>query len=724
MKGYNTRQGINETASEQDHGSPHVASHASGVVEILWQRRRSVLLTVVVCCALGMGYIIYATPIFTACAKLLVEQSGPKIITSNEGFMTQSKNYLHTQCELLMSSPIVAGAIDRLRGKKLRTFEESTSWLRHLKRNLTAKVGKRDDIISVRFDSPYPEEASQIVNAIVNSYVAYHATQQKHTVVEVLKILQDVKVKREKKLQIKVQAITTFKKKHKILSLLTDRSDIIVTRLEELSSALTAAELEMMDAQARMEAAQEALQDSTKIHKLAESQGPSNSLAEVDKLLLKLARLREECTPEHPAIKTIESKLHELAQQWASALEQQHLIAEKRVNKLHKMVVDQCALAEELNSVTAEHAMMQADLKRSENFCNLIDAQIKDINITEDAGAMYIRILENAKTPPAPSKPKKARLMSLAIVLGIFLGAGVALLGNWMDQRFQSTEEISQALDLPTLGVIPHLANSGSEARTVELEPLSTAAEAFRIVRTAVYFGTPEGKAKTLLITSAESQAGKSIFTSNLGIAMAQAGNKVLILDADFRKPVQHKNFCITDNGVGLPGVLAGNHSLNDAIHHTEVDGLDVLVCGEIPHNPAEILNSRAFADTLQQLTESYDHILLDAPPVLPVTDACILGALTDTAILVLRPEKSRRRPSQHAVEELLRVGTQILGVVVNDADANKRLSGYYGYGSRYGNTYYAYGYGQDNDKKESKSKYKSSKKKKAELVIASAEAI
>ena len=148
---------------------------------------------------------------------------------------------------------------------------------------------------------------------------------------------------------------------------------------------------------------------------------------------------------------------------------------------------------------------------------------------------------------------------------------------------------------------------------------------------------------------------------------MAQAGNKVLILDADFRRPTQHKNFGITDNGVGLSGVLVGDQSLDNAIHHTDVDGLDVLVCGAIPPNPAEMLNSRIFADTLQQLTEKYDKVILDAPPLIPVTDALILGSNVDGTCLVLRSNKTSKEHALQAKRLLEKSHAKIIGTIIND---------------------------------------------------------
>jgi capsular exopolysaccharide synthesis family protein len=242
------------------------------------------------------------------------------------------------------------------------------------------------------------------------------------------------------------------------------------------------------------------------------------------------------------------------------------------------------------------------------------------------------------------------------------------------------------------LGVVPHIqaATPALRGMQLHLDPMSDVAESYRTVRTAVYFGVPAGRAKTLLITSPSPGEGKTTLASNLAIAMAQAGNRILLLDADFRKPNQHRIFQV-DKTIGLSSVLADEATLDQAIHSTQVPGLDVLPCGPIPANPSEILNSQMFADLLQELGEKYDHVLLDSPPVVPVTDARILAASCNATVIALRAERSTRKAAVYARDVLRSVGANLLGIVVNDVPRRRGLYGYY-----YSQDYiYQYGYGR-----------------------------
>jgi capsular exopolysaccharide synthesis family protein len=203
-------------------------------------------------------------------------------------------------------------------------------------------------------------------------------------------------------------------------------------------------------------------------------------------------------------------------------------------------------------------------------------------------------------------------------------------------------------------------------------------AEAYRAVRTALHFGVPNGHAKTIVVTSPAPGDGKSTLASNLAITMAQAGKHTLLLDADFRRPVQHRLFEVPDDS-GLTSVLAGQEPLNKAIHRTLVEGLDLLPAGPMPLNPSELLNGEAFGEILDELSQKYDHIVLDCPPVMAVTDARILGAVCDVTILVLRAGKTTRKAAELSRAGLLSVKARLIGCVVNDVPKGEQHYGYYG---------------------------------------------
>ena len=716
--------------------SEHVGSNLSqtqdselsleGLLQIALRQRWVILGSTILALVLAFFYILKATPIYTSTSRVYVEQTGPKIINEYEGVMTRAMNYLYTQAELIKSTPIVADVINNAQIRQFRTFTDVDNLLAYLKKSLNVNIGKRDDIIAVSFDSPYPAEAAQLVNAVVDSYVRYQSTRQRSTVSEVLKILQKEKLKRDQELSDKLKEMLEFTKQNGVVSFNNEGGNITFERLSKLSGALTEAQLAALNAKADFDAVQSMANEPAKIKQFAaasDSTGVRVSLndretqlrAELRSAEVELKNARYHCTEDHPSIQAIHTKidrinqeLDEQAKEFADAYTEvmrlRFVTAKERENELQTSFDSQLLAAREFGTKAAEYSVLQSESKRAERICEILDSRIKELNVTEDAGALNISILEVARLADHPSKPQKAKIMGMALVLGLMLGSGLAFLRESLDYRLRSSEEISNVLGVPVLGVLPSMSKKQSlveRGQKVHLEPKSVVAEACRTIRTAVYFGVPNGQAKTILVTSPDSGDGKTTVASNLAIAMAQAGQKTLILDCDFRKPMQHRIFDI-DNKKGLSSMLAETYVEDGAIRQGPIIGLDLLPRGPEVPNPAEMLNSKTFAEMLKNLSKQYDRIIIDSPPVGLVADAQILAAICDTTLLVLRAEKSTRKHSQQARDSLLSVGGHLLGAVVNNVSRKHGRYGYYGYGyyghyGRYGH----YGYYGENEKKE-----------------------
>ena len=677
----------------------------------IWHGRWIVLIATVVALGTAFAYLQKATPIYTSTSRIYVEQNGPKIMSATEeGVMTRSNNYLYTQLELLKSTPIIGAAIDEPGIKQLKIFKLIDNPVGFLKKGLDASVGKKDEIISLSLDSPYPAEAAQVVNAVVDSYITYYASRKRSTAAEVLKILQTEKAKRGDELSEKLKTMMDFKKENVSLGLESKQGNILLERLDRLSAVLTESQLFTVEAKSIFESTKAMVNDPVNLKQFIEAQRAAGVYISTDREMAELAarldeleirhsdRLRE-LTADHPAVAAIEVEIErvkeqiekadvEFAQAQLAVTEQQYLAAKEKEDQLAKYFEDQRQEVLNLNEQQDKYIMLQTEWEQTKKLCDILDDRIKELNVTEDVGALNISILEVARPADKPTKPEKARVMAMALILGLMLGGGLSLLREMKDQRLRSAEEISTILGVPVLGVVPSMSKketANTRGQKVYLESTSAVAEAYRTIRTAVFFSAPKGKAKTVVVTSPAPGDGKTTLVSNLAISMAQAGQHVIILDADFRKPVQQVIFEIAKEP-GLSNVLVGSDSLESVIKHSPISGLDIITCGDSVPNPSELLNSDAFADLIAELSLRYDRIVIDAPPVMPVTDACILGAICDTTILVLRAEKSTRRSAQQARDGLLSVGAHLLGSVVNDVPNKKGRYGYYGYG--YGNTY------------------------------------
>jgi succinoglycan biosynthesis transport protein ExoP len=735
----------NINAENQTSAAEQPMQNRSRTFAITLRRRKwSILIVTVVFIAAAILYISKAAVTYTSTARLYVEQTGPKIITEYEGAMTQSKNYLYTQGELIKSTPIIAEVVRRNNIKKLETFKEKPeaflekikdriglaepviemgeidNLVIYLRKILDVEIGIKDDIIAVSCESNYREEAAQIVNAVVEAYVNYQTSQKKGTVSEVLKILQKEKIERDKELAVNFEELLDFTRKYGVVSFDKSGGNTVFERLKNLSDSLTEAQLDTINAKAEFEAVGKLADDPLKIKQYAMAQpNTAEGLFEKDDEKQQRSELKDlktelesavlQCSDDHPTVKALRSKIADIKKQLAEQLDShakaylevlkiKYQTAKQREDELAASYEQEKEAAQSLNIKATEYTVIESKLEQSKRFCEILDDRIKELNVSEDTGALNISILEAARPAEFATSPKKAKIVGISLILGILCGTGLAVMKERLDWRLRSAEEISLALSVPVLGIVPSMSGKGKKAvvshgQKAQLEPKSSVAEAYRTIRTAIFFGVPKGQARTILVTSPAPDDGKTTMVSNLAITMAQAGQKTLIVDADFRKPMQHSIFGFTnETEKGLSSILVGQVSLDEAIKACQTEGLAMLTSGPDVPNPSELLNSEAFANLLKELTHRYDRIVIDSPPVTPVADSQILAAICDVTILVLRADKSTRKASQQARDALASVGAHVLGAVVNDVSPRHSRYGYYSY---YG--YYGYGYGRKN---------------------------
>jgi succinoglycan biosynthesis transport protein ExoP len=684
---------------------------ADGLLMVLWRNRWILLLCVLATLGAGAVYIQTATPIYTSTAKLWLVYTGIRINPYELSARPQTDKYLLTQAERIKSRPVLASALAALLPRKLRTFADAEVPDAHLQRNLAVEVGKKEEIISISFRCAYPAEAAEIVNKIVDTYMTSQSEDEQKDSAKMLRILQEEMKRARQELGQKQTELTEFQVSRMPLSLGSDQGGGVMQRYLELQTMYTQAQRAAIDANSFCRQVQALAGDAGALRQYLQGRGNLNAYVSGDQekapleakafeLELQQENFLDTVTAAHPRIvdlktgmERIEARLQELngrfTQAALAAAARQYAEAKDYEGQLAALCEQQQEQVVKVNAEVAQYQRLRSEVDRLTSYVDALDEQLRAVRKIEgeDVGQLRMATLEPALPPEVPSAPQKSRAMAMALVLGLLLGGGIAVARDWMDQTLRSAEEVSSLLGLPVLGVVPAMARQHrmqERGLKVLLQPESHEAEAFRTVRTALFFGTPTDHARTMLVTSPTAGDGKSTLVSNLGIAIARAGQRTLILDADFRKPTQHAIFELDHPQRCLSNVFAGRLKLGAAIQPTSVKGLHLLTCGQgVPH-PAEVLNSRQFALLLRRLAEAYDRILIDAPPVTVVTDAQIIGALCDATVLVLRADKSTRRAARGAIDALQSVGAHVLGVVVNEVRKNGDRYGHY-YGRRYG---------------------------------------
>ena len=683
-------------------------SRADGVLQSAWRRRWLVLVGLVVGLALAGAYLYRATPMYTSVACVYVEQNGPRVISPTEGgLMTESKNYLYTQCELIKSAPILAEVIGRADIGSLATLADCEDPAGLLKRRLQVTVGDKDDIISIALRSAYPEDAAKIVNAVVAAYIGYHASHKRSTANEIRDILEQGRVKLEKQIEQKQQELLSFRKEHGVLALQRDDDNLWAASLGLLRKSLADQKMRAIQLRGRYEAAKRLGDNWGHVKLFLETDRPNQAVTAgqsnvqlrllQERLLdkqLELERLRGGLTDVTPVVMAKQKEIEQIERQIARveqvaagtlmrSLADEVEQAEAYLGLLEGEYAAEKGKAEESSRKWAEYQNQQQGLTLLETLYGELTSRIGELDVTKDAGPLNIQVMEQAEVAGKPSHPQKARMVGLGLVFGLALGLGLALLRDMTDQRLQSAEEISAAMGGPIVGAVPAVRGRSvaSCGQVVYADPSCPVSEAYKGIRTALYFAAPNGQAKTILVTSPAPGDGKSTLVSNLAYAMAQAGQRVLVMDCDFRNPVQHLLFEL-EREPGISDALAGHARASKYVKRTREPNLDILTCGPILANPSEMLNSEAFGSVLEEVTSRYDRVLLDSPPVTAVSDARILAAMSDVTLVVVRADKTRRLATEQTRGALASVGARVLGTVVNDV---RRGADRYGQYARYG---------------------------------------
>ncbi len=363
-------------------------------------------------------------------------------------------------------------------------------------------------------------------------------------------------------------------------------------------------------------------------------------------------------------------------------------------NRITELETQISEIAREVKQYTKENIPpeLEAEAAQAVSLWATLYEKYMSLRIAEALEQRGLEVIEVAEAGMKVS-PRITRNLILALFLGLILGVGMAFLVDYLDDTLKTREDFERYYGTSIIGEIARATPAGEEEREVIYftKPDSTAAEGFRNLRTNVQFLNLDGGTRLLMVTSSSPEEGKTSAAVNLGAALSEMGRKVLVVEADLRRPVLDK-FLVERREKGLTDMIMGTAALEDVVAATGNENLYVLMSGPKPPNPGELVSSQAMQDLLAGLRDEYDYVIVDAPPVLAVSDAIAMAPMMDGVLVVASHNIATRDGARHTVELLSKVETRILGVVIN----NVELAGRYGYGYRYG--YYSpyhYTYGE-----------------------------
>lgn len=416
-----------------------------------------------------------------------------------------------------------------------------------------------------------------------------------------------------------------------------------------------------------------------------------------------LVSYRKKYKEEHPLVKETVSALQETddalnvelefaLRQFYSQLESLS-IREKSAERVEKEWEDQ---ALEVSKKMQEYRNIQRNSDRLQGLYDLVFNRLKEVDITLGIEPESVRIMERAKPPSSPITPRKLQSLFMAALVGLGIGLGLIFGLEYIDDSIRYPEEVTQGLGIPFLGVVPSANWDPEDLRAhilANIDQKSGLAEAYRNVRSSLLLGKAKDRLKTLVITSAVPKEGKTTTCLNLAISLAQAGSRVLMVDADMRRGELHKFFGL-EGGRGLADVLTGQAKPEAVIQRSGVPNLDLIATGPFPSNPAEIVLRPEMNSFLDYARRTYDKVVFDCPPVMAVSEAAILASMVDGVITIVWAGHTSKKLAQLCARLIRERGAVILGCVLNNLEFSR--VGYYYYSTYYGYYNYDYHYGKN----------------------------
>lgn len=633
----------------------------------------------------------------------------------------------------------VEGAASRLRG------------------SLTIVPIRGTDMIEIRVRSVDPEEAAYLANALTDAYAETNRKMSQQEIRQVKNFLDEQLRIVQEQLEKSENALRDFKERERVVALSSETSALI-SKLAEFESMHNEALTSLSSLRERLDYIDRQLGKNRENFDI-ESISTAPYLAELKRQLVDLetqratwlARLINEGIDyrDHPNLKRYDEqiavltrkfkdKVTQLAskeffdpmamneQLWQRKIEVEVEIEalKPKAESLKRIVDEYAGELRGLPEKTLQLAKLERSTKVDEKLFLMMKEKLQESRITEVGQLGDVRIIDPAIPPKSPIGPNRRLDIILGMLLGLGIGVALTFVVNAMDNTIRTVED-AEKIGLTSLGLIPTIKEKEAEIKALQTRfhlngstngtleavqakqmasrlvthfaPKSPVSEAYRTFRTNIQYSRLDSNLKTLLVTSPGPGEGKSTTVANLAITMAQMGSRVLLVDADLRRPVLHSIFGV-DRHNGLTNVLVGRSLVEEVVQSTEIENLSLMPCGTLPPNPSELLGSNAMRQLIADLKERYDMVLFDSPPVIAVTDAAVLGSRLDGLILVLKSAQTDRHAAFRAQELLKGVKTPVLGALLNGVRMESLYGSYYYY-------YHYYYYGRDGDKKRRKSK-------------------
>ena len=690
-----------------------------GYVHLLVKHRWVIVSIVVAAVALGAVMTLMQTPLYTSTVRLQIDRNAAQIVKAGDitAERADDDEFLGTQYELLRGRAMAERVASALKlGDDTTFFPREFSivgFVEDLLRSAPAPADQhsnradngraageivlanrlvrpvvRSRLVDISYSDPVPERAQRIAAAYGDAFIASNLDKRFEANSYAKVFLEDQLQQLKLRLEQSEKALLDFGQKEEIVQT-HDKASIAETNLASANAALG----NLIAERIKNEQQWKQLEPATAIDLPQLLSNPvigglrTKRSALVTEYQQKLGTFK----PSYPAMVEINNQIAEIDRQlvtevntlkdaykatYQASLDQESEMR-ARIETLKQEVLD-------LQKRLIKYNILKREVDTSQSLYDGLLQRFKEVDVAAGVGANNVFIVDKAALPEAPSSPKMLRALLISFVLGLAVALGAAFLLERLDDTLRSPEDVERALGYATLGIIPKI-RSGMSLEAELADPRSQVSEAYRSLCTALQFSTDQGLPKTLLVTSAGPAEGKSTTSLTLARHFANIGLKVLLVDADLRKPTLHTKLK-RDNECGLTNCLTGASTPPELLQKTDVPNLAFLASGPLPPNAADLLGSSRFLSFLSVGSQVFDLIVVDSPPIMGLADAPLLSTAVTATIFVVGAGLLRTRVIRDAVKRLRLARASVIGTVITRFDTRSS----YGYGYGYG----GYGYG------------------------------
>jgi capsular exopolysaccharide synthesis family protein len=704
----------------REYGSDVAADevHLSDYVKVVYKRRWTAFTAFLLVILSVSLYTFTATPIFEARVQILIEKEQANVVSFKEAFEQNqiADDYYQTQYKILHSRLLARRTIDALKlwdhpqfnpkpnnsltvaqilkapvtlvsgwlkaagPRQTASADETMKQSRTIDRflsGLTVSPVRNSRLIDVKFESPDPAFSANVANALAKAYIEQNLEFKFMSSKEASDWLGARLAEQRAHVETSEQALQRYREKTDSVSL-EEKQNIVVQKLADLNTAVTRAKTERIQKEAAYNQIRTLQNDRATLDTfpaILSNTFVQQQKSELADLQRQQAQLSDKLGPRHPdmvklglAIRTAETKIQGEIGKVVQAMRNDYQQAQAQEQSLTNALEQQKRDALALNRKGIEYGVLARDAASNRQIFESLMQRTKEAGISGELKTSNIRVVDAAEIPREQSSPNTRNNLLLALFGGAVLAVGLAFFFEYLDNRIKTPQEMKQYLGLPHLGLVPALFGEVIQNPLINNGVPDNFSEAFRAVRTNLLFSSAEEGCRSIVVTSTGPGEGKSVVAANVAIALAQAGQRALLIDADMRKPRVHAIFD-KPREPGLSNVLVGHAKTSESVHKTLVPGLWVMPAGMHPPNPAELLGSKRFVEFMATLSEPFDWVIFDTPPVLAVTDSAVVAHRATGVLFVVGAEMTNRHAAQRALEQLTSARAKFVGAVLNRVD-------------------------------------------------------